>query len=142
MNHTTHTIVWIHGDCLSPYNPALQACPQAAAVFVWDDALLEAWQISLKRIVFLYESLLELPVTIRRGDPAEEIARFASRHHAQTIATTPSPSPRFAHICEQLRTQNFHIELHPVEPFLDYTGQLDLGRFSRYWQVARRHVLK
>lgn len=140
MNDTP--IIWVHGDCLSPHNPALLAHPGAAAVFVWDEALLAEWQISLKRILFLYECLLELPVTIRRGDPIEELVRFAHRHQAQTIATTPSPSPRFAHICDQLRAQDFHIELHPVEPFLAYDGRLDLGRFSRYWQVARRRVLK
>jgi hypothetical protein len=119
----------------------LQAYPGSAAVFVWDDALLAEWRISLKRVVFIYECLLELPVTIRRGNVVEEIAQFAARHHAATVATTASPSPRFAHICEQLRAQGLTVELFDVEPFLRYSGALDLKRFSRYWQVARRYAM-
>ena len=71
------TIVWLHGDGLSPQNPALVANEGAPAVFVFDDALLTQWQIGLKRVVFLYESLLELPVSIRRGDVAAEVSAFA-----------------------------------------------------------------
>jgi hypothetical protein len=136
------TIVWIHGDCLSPYNPALLAYPGAAAVFVWDEALLAEWRISLKRIVFIYECLLELHVTIRRGDVAEEVARFAARHHAASVATTRSPSPRFAGICDRLQVGGLAVEAFEVEPFLAYGGRLDLTRFSRYWRTARRYVLK
>jgi len=135
-------IIWLHGDCLSPYHPALLAYPGAAAVFVWDEALLAEWRISLKRIVFMYECLLELPVTIRRGDPAAEIINFAARHDRRAIATTISPSPRFGRICDQLRAQGLAIELFELEPFLRYAGPLDLRRFSHYWQTARRHVLK
>jgi hypothetical protein len=140
MNHST--IVWVHGDCLSPSNPALQTYPGAAAVFVWDEALLAEWRISLKRIVFIYECLLELPVTIWRGDVAEEIGRFAARHYADTVATTRSPSPRFADICNRLLAQGLAVEQFDVEPFLAYSGRLDLTRFSRYWRVARRYILK
>ncbi|MEG4118028.1 hypothetical protein QUA43_11195, partial [Microcoleus sp. N9_B4] len=57
-------IIWLHGDCLSPEGPAFQAHPEAPAIWVWDDALIDEWQLSLKRMVFIYECLLELPVVI------------------------------------------------------------------------------
>ena len=31
----TDTIVWVHGDCLNPNNPALKAYPNAQAIFVF-----------------------------------------------------------------------------------------------------------
>jgi hypothetical protein len=34
------------------------------------------------------------------------------------------------------------VEQFEVQPFLPYGGRLDLTRFSRYWRVARRYVLK
>lgn len=71
-----HPIVWVHGDCLSPFNPALQAYPDAPRIWVWDEELLEEWQLSLKRIAFIYECLLELPVVMRRGDVASEVNAF------------------------------------------------------------------
>ncbi|PSB46015.1 hypothetical protein C7B67_20845 [filamentous cyanobacterium Phorm 6] len=44
-------IIWLHGDCLSPEGPAFQAHPEAPAIWVWDDKLIDEWQLSLKRII-------------------------------------------------------------------------------------------
>jgi hypothetical protein len=136
-------IVWVHGDCLSPKNPALQTYPDAPAIWVWDDALLEEWQISLKRIVFIYECLLELPVTIRRGDVVKEVVAFAKEHGADGVATTESPSPRFETICDRIEEAlSLDVEVWSPEPFVDYDGYIDLKRFSRYWRVAQQYVFK
>ncbi|MBD2253130.1 hypothetical protein [Nostoc parmelioides] len=134
-------IVWIHGDCLSPLNPALQEYPDAPAIWVWDDALIEKWQLSLKRITFIYECLLELPVEIRRGNVAQEILGFAKEHHADLVATANSPSPRFENICDEIEG-SLKLEVWEVEPFFDYDGYIDLKRFSRYWKVAEKYVFE
>jgi hypothetical protein len=135
----TRPIVWVHGDCLSPYGPALTTYPGAPAIWVWDDALIEEWRLSLKRIVFIYECLLDLPVVIRRGDVATEVLAFAREHDADGIATASSPSPRFRAICNRLRNE-LPVAVLPVEPFLTYTGHLDLRRFSRYWATAEKYA--
>jgi hypothetical protein len=132
-------IVWVHGDCLSPYNPALQAYPDAPAIWVWDEALIEEWQLSLKRIAFIYECLLELPVVIRRGDVAQELLTFAKEHDANLIVTVESPSPRFNHICDQIK-DDLKLAVLGIEPFFEYDGYIDLKRFSRYWKVAEKYV--
>jgi len=134
-------IIWIHGDCLSPKSPALREYPDVPAIWVWDDALLEEWQISLKRITFIYECLLELPVTIRRGDVATEILAFAKEHKATQIVTTDSPSSRFEKICDRIE-ESLELQVLEVEPFFDYDGFIDLKRFSRYWKVAEQHVFE
>jgi hypothetical protein len=135
----THPIIWVHGDCLSPQNPALQACPGAPALFVWDDELLATYQLSLKRIVFITECLLELPVRIFRGDVAEVVLSFATEHGADAIVTTESPSPRFAVISRQL-AENLPLRVLPIEPFVAVQEPLDLRRFSRYWQAVAPHA--
>ncbi|MDF5725037.1 MAG: hypothetical protein PUP91_32210 [Rhizonema sp. PD37] len=132
-------IIWVHGDCLSPHNPALQKYPDAPAIWVWDDVLIKEWQISLKRLTFIYECLLELPVVIRRGDVAQEIFAFVKEHNADKIITVNSPSPRFNDICIQLK-RFVELEVLEVEPFFDYEGYIDLKRFSRYWKVAEKYV--
>lgn len=101
--------------------------------------LIEEWRISLKRIVFIYECLLELPVVIRRGDVAAEVLAFAREHAADGVATAFSPSPRFRAICDRLRDE-LPVAVLPVEPFLAYTGRLDLRRFSRYWATAEKYA--
>ena len=132
-------IVWVHGDCLSPQNPALQKYPDAPAIWVWDDALIEEWQLSLKRLTFIYECLLELPVIIRRGDMAQEIFAFVKEYNTDKIVTVNSPSPRFDSICGQLEC-SVKLEVIEVKPLFDYDGYIDLKRFSRYWKVAEKCV--
>ncbi|MEH2160769.1 MAG: hypothetical protein V7K38_06910 [Nostoc sp.] len=134
-------IIWVHGDCLSPYSPGLQKYPDAPAIWVWDEALIDEWQLSLKRITFIYECLLELPVVIRRGDVAQEILAFAKEHDANLVVTVDSPSPRFDDICNQMKG-SIPMEVLEVEPFFDYDGYIDLKRFSRYWKVAQNYVFE
>ncbi|MEN9216427.1 MAG: hypothetical protein Q6K90_03770 [Gloeomargarita sp. HHBFW_bins_162] len=132
-------VIWVHGDSLSPTNPAFTTYPHAPAVWVWDEELLEQWQISRKRIVFIYECLLELPVEIRRGNVAQEITQFMQEHNAQKLVTTHSPSPRFRCICEELSPQ-FTLEILPMPPLIPPQKYLDLKRFSRYWKVAEKYI--
>ena len=73
-------ILWVHEEALGPANPALQDYPNAPGLFVFDDAWIQDQSISRKRIGFLYESALSLPLTLRRGDVALEVLRFAQRH--------------------------------------------------------------
>ena len=132
-------IIWVHGDCLSPKNPAFEEYPDSPAIWVWDSALLEEWQISLKRITFIYECLLELPVVIRRGEVTKEVLTFAKEHNASKVVTVDSPSPRFDSICDRIERYK-KLEVYEVESFFDYDGFIDLKRFSRYWKVAQKHV--
>ena len=134
-------VIWINGDCLSPHNPALQEYPQAPALWVWDDALIAEWQISLKRLTFIYECLLELPVEIRRGNIAAEVLAFAKEHNTNLVVTTDSPSPRFDDICDQIE-KSVKLEVLAGEPFFEYDGYIDLKRFSRYWKVAEKYVFE
>ncbi|WP_193200077.1 hypothetical protein [Nostoc sp. MG11] len=134
-------IVWVHGDCLSPYNPAIQKYADAPAIWVWDDALIEEWQLSLKRLTFIYECLLELPVVIQRGNVAQAILAFAKEHDANLVVTTTSPSPRFNDICNEI-TPSLAVEVLEIEPFFEYNGYIDLKRFSRYWKVAQKYVFE
>ncbi len=133
-------VVWVHGEMLSPESVALQAQPGAPAIWVWDDELLADQHISLKRIAFLYECLLELPVTIRRGDVTAEVLRFARAHAAETIVTVATPSPRFAAIRRRLE-DDLPVVVVQEPPFVTTSRSLDLRRFSRYWRKVERSVL-
>ncbi len=138
--HPTAPILWVHGDNLNPHNPAFAAFPGAPALWVWDDALLARSRISLKRIVFLYECLLELPVVIRRGDVVAEVLRFAAMHNADGIVTVDSPAPGFAMRRRQLE-QHLRVVTLPEPPFVDAPPGLDLRRFARYWRKVERNAM-
>jgi len=137
---TQPALVWVHGDALSPTNPALQAYPDAPALFVFDEALLNDWRISLKRLVFMWECLLETRADLERGDVAQRLIARAKEQGFTKIATTYSPSPRWTSIVESLEKSGLVVEVHAVEPFLAYEGTFDLKRFSRYWSKAQRYA--
>jgi deoxyribodipyrimidine photo-lyase len=128
-------VLWIHGEALGPANPALRAHPGAPAVFVFDLELLAAQRISLKRIGFLYECLLELPVTIRRGDVADEVLAFAARHGADRVITSAAVDPRFERIRRRIAA-HLPVQVLEPKPFLVLPEAVDLRRFSRYWRSA------
>ena len=144
-------ILWIHGEALGPANPALQAYPGRPAVFVFDSELLagrspttgdpasSSRPVSLKRIGFLYECLLELPVSLRKGDVATEVLAFARTHGADGIVTSAGIDPRVEAICQRLE-QELPVQVLTPEPFVELEGRVDLGRFSRYWRRAEREV--
>jgi deoxyribodipyrimidine photo-lyase len=125
-------LIWVHVDCLHRQSPAYLAHPDAPSLFVWDDAELQRAGWALKRIGFIYECLLDLPAVIRRGDPVEELRRYASEMHCEGIVTMATPDP---HLKQQIAA--LHAEAMPQEPFVNLTGKVDLKRFSRYWQKAQ-----
>jgi deoxyribodipyrimidine photo-lyase len=128
-------ILWIHGEALGPANPALQAHPGRPAVFVFDETLIREQAISLKRLGFLYESLLELPVSIRQGDVAEQVLAFSREHGADGVITSAAVDPRF----ERIRTaiaRELPVAVLEPEPFAQLETPADLQRFSRYWRQA------
>ena len=144
-------ILWIHGEALGPANPALQAYPGRPAVFVFDTELLAGRSpttgdpastpqpVSLKRIGFLYECLLELQVSLRKGDVATEVLAFARAHGADGIVTSAGIDPRVAAICAALE-QELPVQVLEPQHFVELEERVDLGRFSRYWRRAEREV--
>ncbi|MGI8477689.1 MAG: hypothetical protein ACR2OO_15150 [Thermomicrobiales bacterium] len=135
------SVVWVHADCLDPRGPALTACPGAPAIFVFDDVVLEGYQISLKRIAFISSCLLDLPFPIRRGDVAKVVSAFAVEHGAARVVTSETPTPRFAVIAAEIGRM-VPVDPLPVPPFVDLDDRVDLGRFSRYWRQAERLAFK
>ena len=128
-------ILWIHDEALGPANPALRAWPEAPALFVFDSDWIRTERISRKRLGFLYEAALELPVTLRKGDVAAEVLAFAQRHGADGVVTSTAVDPRLQRIAQAIEAKLPLQELEP-DPFVDMPRPPRLGRFSRYWREA------
>ena len=128
-------ILWIHDEALGPANPALRAWPEAPALFVFDSDWIRTERISRKRLGFLYEAALELPVTLRKGDVAAEVLAFAQRHGADGVVTSTAVDPRLQRIAQAIEAELPLQELEP-DPFVDMPRPPRLGRFSRYWREA------
>lgn len=139
----TQVLLWLDDYCLRPHNPALMAYPDAPRVFVFD---VQA-RVSLKRIAFQYECLLEIPrIEIRSGEVAAELADAAREHDCARLVTTASVAPGFQKICATLQSE-YHLPVDVItpEPFLALAEheaeRLDLKRFSRYWHTVKTRAL-
>ena len=75
----------------------MTAHPGAPAVFVWDTGWLIPSSISMKRVQFIAECLLEMPgrIELRVGEPAQELLAAAQAVGADYIVaqSTPGPTP-------------------------------------------------
>ena len=128
-------ILWVHEEALGPNNPALRAWPDAPALFVFDTLWIQQQCISRKRLGFLYENALELPLTLRKGDVAAEVIAFAQRHDADGVVTSTAVDPRLQRVADAIDAELPLQELEP-DPFVELPRPPRLGRFSRYWREA------
>ena len=135
MMDLNNPIVWVHDEALGPANPALEDCPNAPALFVFDEHWIRAQRISRKRLGFLYECCLELPVSIHKGDVASEVIHFARSHGADGVVTSGAVDPRLQRIAAAI-DRELPLWILDGDPFVDLKRPPRLGRFSRYWREA------
>ncbi|MEM9351495.1 MAG: hypothetical protein AAGA92_00635 [Planctomycetota bacterium] len=133
-NAPANAVLWVHDEMLSPQ----WLVEDRPAVFVFDEDWIRDERLSLKRIVFLYECLLEMPgVEVRKGRVEQEVQAFADRHGADTIYTASSPLPRI-----KRQGVSLSVEWIPPEEIVSLPAETDLKRFSRYWRRAEKQVLR
>ena len=108
-------------------------------MFVFDTHWIQDARISRKRLGFLYENALDLPVTLRKGDVAAEVLAFARRHQADGVVSSSAVDPRLERIGEAIDAE-LPLDLLDPEPFVELPRPPRLGRFSRYWREAETVV--
>ena len=133
-------LVWLHEDALRSNHPVFDvAGPGSRAVFVWDDAYLQQMDYGFKRLVFIYETLLELPLSIVRGDLVDCLSQMACQHGGR-ILVPETPNPRLQGITAQL-CREFEVEVVADQPFVILAREPDLRRFFRFWNSARKAAM-
>ena len=120
-------IFWMHPDCLSE--------PPHEALFVLDDDYLRAAGWGLKRLMFVYECLLELPVEIRRAPTVETFAALG-----RPVVTIDSPDPWIRETIVRLQ-RRVEVEVLPPPVFVQLQEPLDLKRFARYYKRAEAQLM-
>ena len=137
-------LVWLHGDSLSPTDPALQANPSAPAVFVFDEELLARLGLTFKRLFFMYECAAEAMAThpgggeIRRGKMPDEVLVCAREHGCDEIHVTDTDAPRFATYRKAL-AGDVRIEMYETTPLVHYDRRV--RRFSQMWRAIEQDAL-
>lgn len=135
-------LVWLTLDSLSAASPAAAAHPESPRVFVVDPAWLETERPTLKRLLFIFECLADIPgVEVWQGTPRDVIAARAQAHGCRQVVVAPTPCPRIRRAAEALSTE-LPILACEWPRFCDRSRVRDLGRFSRYWSQVSASALQ
>jgi deoxyribodipyrimidine photo-lyase len=135
-------LVWITRDAASAVGPAAAAFPEAPRVFVLDPAWLAAERPALKRLVFLFECLADIPdLLVVEGPPAEVLPAAAAALDCDGVAVAWTPCPRDCAAARDLAA-TLPVTVVDEPHFCDRSRVDDLRRFSRYWQKVRDSALR
>lgn len=130
----TKPLIWLHEEALRTSHPVFKAAPQGTrALFVWDDDYLQNLGYSLKRLVFIYETLCELPVDIIRGDTLSSVKELAPTR----IFIPGSDKPHIVSMTNVLKTITT-VEIIKDEELVQLPATMDLRRFFKYWSLAEK----
>lgn len=137
-------LIWLHEEALRADHPAFTAASGATAVFCWDVDYMAAADIGLRRQIFIYESLLDLEVTIIRGAASKVLPVVARRDQATQLFVPDTPNPLIKRELLKVKAAlaGMTVELVPERLFVQLEVQPDLGRFFRYWNKARKQALR
>ena len=129
-------IIWLHEDALRSTHPVCAAAPKGARIIhIWDDAYLQAAHYSLKRLVFIYESLCELPLEIIHGNTLDILQQC----HADAIYIPASANPFIQKVAGTL-SQCKAVTVIADEPFVTIKHPNDFTRFFSYWKKVEKTV--
>lgn len=138
MSGVSRAMVWVHEDALRQDHPVFAAAGRdAECVFVWDDAYFQSQNYSLKRLVFIYECLMDLNVTLYQGEASDVLSQISVDFR---IYTARSHNP---YIRDTLRALPHDVDIRVIEetPLTEIAANADMGRFFRYWNRARKSAL-
>jgi deoxyribodipyrimidine photo-lyase len=134
-------LVWVTLGAASAVGPAAAAFPAAPRLFILDPAWLAAERPALKRLVFLFECLADIPdLLVVEGPPAEVLPAAATALACDGVAVAWTPCPRDRATARTIAAA-LPVTVIDEPHFCDRSRVDDLRRFSRYWQKIRDSAL-
>ncbi|MBA4275005.1 MAG: hypothetical protein C0436_05060 [Alphaproteobacteria bacterium] len=128
------SLIWLHEESLRITHPVFEVAPlDTKAVFIWDDVYLTRANYSLKRLVFIYETLCELPLSIYHGDIVAVVQHLAP-------STLYIPATNTPHIVATIDMLKQHADVQRVEDeaFTVIKKAADHRRFFQFWNKAEK----
>ena len=109
---------------------------ETKAVFIWDDYYFKQRGYSLKRLVFIYETLCSMPVDIIYGTTGDVINMLAPKKIITSFTADLPIQKIFKDISKQ-----FELEFVYQPSFSQIDDSFEFKRFFKYWNKARKSAL-
>jgi hypothetical protein len=127
-------LIWLHEEALRLSHPVFKAVPNGTkAIYVWDGAYFRQANYSLKRLIFIYETLCELPIDVIRGNTLDVICKLTE----STLYIPASNNPLIAEIINDVKT-NVPVQIIEDETFAFIKKPREFRRFFQYWNKAEK----
>ena len=110
---------------------------ETKAVFIWDDYYFKQRGYSLKRLVFIYETLCSMPVDIIYGTTGDVINMLAPKKIITSFTADLPIQKIFKDISKQ-----FELEFVYQPSFSQIDDSFEFKRFFKYWNEARKSALR
>lgn len=135
-------IVWLHEDALRADHPAVvQAGTDAELFYIWDEHYLQAMDYGFKRLVFIYETLCELPLRVCQGGTVQTLAALMDSTQAECLYIPATLNPELQQRIQQLASR-YNVRVVEDIPFVDLSTEPDIKRFFRYWNKAKKVAMQ
>lgn len=129
-------IVLLHEKSLRIPNTVIERLTEdTKVIYVWDDEYYKNRGYSLKRLVFIYESLCTLPVQILRGNAAEILTSF----NPKKVLIPFTADTGLTKMSENL-SRRFNVEIIKDDLFCEVNFDFETKRFFKYWKRAEKTV--
>lgn len=127
-------LIWLHEEALRMTHPVFKAAPEnTKAIYVWDDTYFRKANYTLKRLIFIYETLCELPVDIIHGNTFDMIRECAP----STLYIPATNNPLIAKIIHDLKSA-VPVHIAQDEAFAAIKKSSEFRRFFQYWNKAEK----
>ena len=129
-------LIWLHEQALylAPY---LTAIPNAQFMHIWDDDYYQQRQYTLKRLVFIYESLCESNIPIIAGNTLDVIHSVKP-----TKVYIPNSQDSIIQRYSQLIARHYPTESLQAPPLTTPPDSLKVKRFFKYWHTIKHQALQ
>lgn len=128
------SIIWLNENALRVSHPIFrEAGDDTDAIFIWDDTYFQDANYSLKRLVFIYETLCELPIQILYGDTIN----ILQNHELEQIFIPLSINPFINEIIKKI-PKTIQVKIIEDDPFVVVGKGYNFKRFSQYWNKAEK----
>ena len=131
-------IVLFHEKALNKNFPGSDKISERTKqLFIWDDQYFKRRGYTLKRLVFIYETLCQMNIEIIQGDTLEVIQLLSPKQITTFFTTDLQIKEILTHLASL-----YPVKIIKPDPFVIIPDSYDSKRFFQYWNQARKTAFR
>jgi len=124
-------LIWLHDESLAMPKD-ISAGDQL--IYIWDDAYFAEQQWTFKRLVFIYETLCQLPVQVWHGETVAVLRQLVDSLGTDTIMVQSARDPVLKRYISQAIEIFPQIEESDAPTLVPLSEVKNSRRFHHFWQ--------